>query len=150
VLKNVKDENAVRDPAIIEWVGEINPNNFWLYPCGGWNGERGPNDDWEKASPFELAKARAVIRRPSHELFSDDWKKCIANINRLMSMAKHPQSKIALSILQDSDVKVRHSIFEVRYSFFFFDITHFIQFYRYVAERTLGSRKRFSERRRRR
>jgi hypothetical protein len=114
VMKNAKDADAIRDPAIIEWVGEISPNNFWLYPCAGWNGERGPNSDWEKRSPFELAKARAVVRRPSHALFTDDWKKCIANINRLMAMAKHPNSKTALSILQDADIKIRHSIFELK------------------------------------
>jgi hypothetical protein len=113
VVKNPDDNNTVREPAVLEWVGEISPINFWLYPCGGWNGERGPNGDWEKASPFETAKARAVVRCPSHEIFSEDWSACITNTERLMSLLKKDKSKTSLSIIQNDEIKIRHALFEV-------------------------------------
>ena len=55
----------VMEPAVLQWVGEISPSNFWLYPCAGWNGAKGPKDDWSSSSPFEKAKSRAHIRSPN-------------------------------------------------------------------------------------
>jgi len=59
-------------PAILEWVGEISPINFWLYTCASWNRDKGPNNDWQKLSPFETAKARANIQSANHMLFALD------------------------------------------------------------------------------
>ena len=104
------------EPAILEWVGEISPTNFWLYACAGWNGDKGPNDDWRKSSLFETAKARANIRSANHTLFATDWKPCMKNIDVLTAAAKsfNTNSRTALNIIQGDEVKIRHSIFEVR------------------------------------
>ena len=106
-------EEIAREPAVVQWVGEISPHNFWLYPCAGWNGEHGPNGDWDKSSPFETAKARANIRCPSQAVFAIDWKACMQNLMELMDAAKRPNSRTALNLIQDNEVKVRHSVFEM-------------------------------------
>jgi hypothetical protein len=119
--KNVTDDG---DPetAVLQWVGEISPHNFWLYPCAGWNGERGPRGEWEKASPFENAKARANIRAPSQPFFATDWALCLRNLENVMNSAKKPNARTALSVIQDDEVKVRHSIFQVRFDISLYSI----------------------------
>jgi hypothetical protein len=113
VLKNRHGNDDVREPAILEWIGEISANDFWLYTCAGWNGELGPQGQWEKPSPFESAKARALVCCPSYAPFALDWKACTENIDRLMALKMKPNSRIALSLLCDEDIKIRHAIFEV-------------------------------------
>ena len=116
-LKLVSVDSAqddIKKSALLQWVGEISPNNFWLYACAGWNGSRGPNDSWEKVSPFEKAKARATVRQPSLDLFAADWSSCLENLNRLMSTTKKFDNKTNYSLLDDEGIKIRHSIFEVR------------------------------------
>ena len=110
--KVVEGEEGSLQPAVLKWVGEVSPHNFWLYPCAGWNGERGPNGDWEKSSPFTAAKARANISRPNHPAFANDWKACIQNLSDLLDVAKKPNTATALSVIQGNEVRVRHSIFE--------------------------------------
>jgi len=60
VLKRT-NKNSKFDPAIVEWVREVSPQNFWLYPCGGWNGERGPSGSWKTPTPFYKANACGTI-----------------------------------------------------------------------------------------
>ena len=102
-------------PAILEWVGKISPNNFWLYPCAGWNGELGPNNNWAKVSPFEKAKAKALIHVPNHAILAQDWNMCIGNLNRLMAAltAASQDPNNVLSLVHDNEVRVRHAIFQV-------------------------------------
>lgn len=107
------DENKRYESAVLEWVGEISASNFWLYACAGWNGERGPNDDWKNLSPFEKAKARAHVRSPDHPLFANDWEDCITNLVKITDAAKKSNAKTLNSVLQHGEVKIRHSIFEV-------------------------------------
>jgi hypothetical protein len=113
------------EPAILEFIAEVSPNNFWLYACAGWNGERGPNDNWEKASPFEKAKARAFLRRPSQGVVASDWKPCLANLHKLMMLAKKKVANTELSLVQDEEVKIRHAIFEVCHFFVYIFIIIF-------------------------
>jgi hypothetical protein len=113
VLKSRDADGGIREPAVLQWVGEISPNNFWLYACGGWNGERGSEGKWAKPSPFETAKARGLVRCPANDLFAADWETCIDNINRLIELGKKPNSRTALNVVQDDEIKIRHSIFEV-------------------------------------
>lgn len=113
VLKE-ETEGRDRDPAVLEWIGEISPSNYWLYACAGWNGERGPDGSWSRESPFEKAKARGQVRRPIDPLLSREWDACIANMERLMDMAKNNlKSPTALSTILANEIKIRHSIFEV-------------------------------------
>jgi hypothetical protein len=114
VLKARDGDDNFRKPAVLEWVGEISPSNFWLYACARWNGERGPMGLWEKPSPFETAKARARVQCPTYIQFVADWQACVNNLNSLMKLHMKLNSRIALSILQDNEVKIRHGIFEVR------------------------------------
>jgi hypothetical protein len=114
VLKNT-EEDALREFAVLEWVGEISPINFWLYPCAGWSGERGPHGDWEKGTPFEKAKARASIMSPPFDPFNGDWGACIDNIQKLMnSLINVGGAKIGTSILQQGEIRIRHAVFEVQ------------------------------------
>lgn len=111
----LKDDDGECEPAILEWIGDISPWNFWLYACGGWNGELGPNNNWSKATPFEKAKARAHIRAPSHPTLAADWDKNIMNLKALMTtVLDSSQNKTTSHSLLDGDeIKMRHAIFEV-------------------------------------
>ena len=102
-------------PAVLQWAGEISLDNFWLYACAGWNGEPGPNNNWSKASPFEKAKAKAMVRAPSHPILAQNWPACIDNINRLMAslLGNSQDPTNVLSLIVDDNIKIRHSIFQV-------------------------------------
>jgi hypothetical protein len=113
LVQNGVDDGEPKVPAVLQWVGEINPSSFWLYACAGWNGARGPNDAWTTVSPFENAKARGHIRQPGWPLFSQDWTVCLKNLNRLMTSAKTLDSVTSYSLIEDEEIKIRHSIFEV-------------------------------------
>ena len=114
LIANNDEDN--QEPAVLEWIGEISPSNFWLYACAGWNGELGPNNNWSKASPFEKAKAKAQVRIPSQPAFAQDWQTCIANINALMTtvVTSSQDERNAYSLLHGDSIKIRHAIFEVR------------------------------------
>jgi|ERR1700722_8592056 len=110
---NKSDGEGELEPAVLEWVGDISAHNFWLYACGGWNGERGPQDKWSKVSPFEKTKARGYLRQSSHAIFAKDWNACIQNVNKLIPAAKKVKGDTSLHIIQGEEIRIRHAIFEV-------------------------------------
>jgi hypothetical protein len=113
VVKQVNGDDSY-EPTVLEWVGEISLMNFWLYPCAGWNGPKGPHNNWTNETPFEKAKACAMIRCTTNKLLAKDWKLCLDNVTHIMNTAKKNDGKITHSLIESGEIKIRHSIFEVR------------------------------------
>jgi hypothetical protein len=111
-----KPDVKVHDRAVIEWIGEISDKSFWLYPCGGWAGEKGPHGTWDRSSPFEKAKARGHTRCPEHPKLASPWTRYIDNLNKLMRLitSSSDDHNINYSITDDDEIIIRHSLFEVR------------------------------------
>ena len=104
LVKTGEKRGGLETSAVLEWVGEISPSNFWLYACAGWNGEKWPSNTWANNSPFKKAKLRAHIRQPDGTVFEQDWPTCIENLERLMSSAKKQDSKTVYSLLEDDEI----------------------------------------------
>jgi hypothetical protein len=108
----------VPEPAILQVVGVISTQKFWLYPCGGWSGERGPKNAWPNPTPFEKAKARGRICSLRHHARAQDWKMSVENLNKIAQTAVPSRSSQIEcdkdSLVSENQLRVRHAIFEVR------------------------------------
>jgi hypothetical protein len=115
VQKDQDQDNTEYQPAVIQCIGELDPETFWLYACGGWSGQSGPNKDW--ATPtFDKAKARAQLRLPAWLEFDSTWQAYLHNLENIVQMPL-PGIKdtppVALSIRKNDNVALRHSVFLV-------------------------------------
>jgi hypothetical protein len=120
LVVNHKDENdQLYRPAILEFVGEISPASFWLYACGGWNGDRGPTNSWSKPCPFEKARARAHVRRSSFPFYARLWTPAIDNLKKIINLGVTRVSNardkgIDYNVVYGNEIRIRHSVFFVR------------------------------------
>jgi hypothetical protein len=119
VVNHKDDDDHLYKPAILEFVGDLSPGAFWLYACGGWNGERGPSNSWSKACPFEKARARAHVRRSSYPFYARSWTPCIDNLKKIVNLAvtRVPSSRdkpIDYNVVYGNEIRLRHSVFFVR------------------------------------
>jgi hypothetical protein len=57
LVENTEDNTGMYRPAALEIIGIISPQNFWLYPCRGWNEGKPPNSNWQNLTPFHKVKA---------------------------------------------------------------------------------------------
>jgi hypothetical protein len=107
------------DGAALECIGIINPVNFWLYPCAGWAGNKGPLNNWDRNSPFEKARARARLCSHHHPNLLGAWEKGLDNLKSIIqsSVANSP-SQVQLDttkLFEGNQIRFRHAIFQVSF-----------------------------------
>jgi hypothetical protein len=118
VINHRDDEDELYKPAILEFVGEISPASFWLYACGGWNGDRGPTGSWLKPCPFEKARSRAHIRCSSFPFYARFWSPTIDNLKKIVQLAvarvnSSREKTIDYNLVYGNEIRIRHSVFFV-------------------------------------
>jgi hypothetical protein len=102
------------DPAILHCVGELSPNKFYLLACGGWDGERGPQNVWTNPTPIHKAKARCRVRSPGLLSVDEQWSVTLKNLTAIMRMPFATSSlPLSRSLLDVKELLVRHSLFRV-------------------------------------
>jgi hypothetical protein len=107
-------DNDLYEEAELRWIGEVSARHFWLYPCGGWKGGKGPTGTW-KETPFHKAKATARIMAARHPLFEPLWSSTVAGARKIMASKRTAGMTIKNSLIDDNMIKIRHSLFEVRW-----------------------------------
>ncbi|KAH9958184.1 hypothetical protein BGW80DRAFT_1250100 [Lactifluus volemus] len=99
--------------AKLECVGELNPDKFWLHPCGGWVGPKGPANNWAKPTLFEKTRARGSLRRPQHPDLHPFWDAYVSNLDAVLTLATSTAKDAGIdhSILEKNEIRIRHSVF---------------------------------------
>lgn len=100
-----RDNTGHVTPAEVRIIGEISKSSFWLYPCGGWNG----NFD----EPIEKAKATARIcpgRLPEVEGM---WTRFVEVLDDVVFSRGVPMGGRHYPLFERGEFKIRHKIFEL-------------------------------------
>ena len=117
LVENTEDDAGMYQAAALELIGIISPQNFWLYPCGGWNGGKPPKSDWQNPIPFHKVKARALVHRHHHQSLMTDWRTSLNNLDKLVQTAvTDTASQIQLdkdTLLHDDQLCIHHALFQV-------------------------------------
>ena len=97
-------------PAVLSAVVHISDDDFWMSPCGYWNGPR------QFCRNFSDLKLTCTGKRPSETPFNKDFPTVLANLTAVTNLPARYSNKRGLFVERppaDRKIKFRHILFEV-------------------------------------
>jgi hypothetical protein len=110
VTQRGDSEDPLYEPATLVWVGELDVDDFMAYGYPACNGIHG---NCNSQTPFEGAIVTTPVRASKCEFFSDEWPKCLENMQNLVAAASTRTLPVAVDVVEADKIMLSHAVFQV-------------------------------------